>query len=153
MFIFICGGQGQNMPFMILFHFQFIFRHVEHWWSSLLSLVWSLYLYPPWGWSALTLETEAISPKANLRLVVAFFLSLQVSTIFTLLLLCTFVHSHQPPNNDTCTIIKYIGYWYYYMNYYINISSTGLCIIVATSWYASRVIADFNDPFFGGIRW
>ncbi|XP_056599794.1 claudin 15-like a [Triplophysa dalaica] len=28
----------------------------------------------------------------------------------------------------------------------------GLCSIVATSWYASRVIADFNDPFFGGIR-
>ncbi|KAI7810135.1 claudin 15-like a [Triplophysa rosa] len=28
----------------------------------------------------------------------------------------------------------------------------GLCAIVATSWYASRVISDFNDPFFGGIR-
>lgn len=28
----------------------------------------------------------------------------------------------------------------------------GLCIIVATSWYASRVISDFYDPFFGGIK-
>ncbi|XP_034534535.1 claudin 15-like a [Notolabrus celidotus] len=28
----------------------------------------------------------------------------------------------------------------------------GLCCMIAVSWYAFRVVQDFNDPFFGGVR-
>ncbi|XP_034534530.1 claudin-15-like, partial [Notolabrus celidotus] len=27
----------------------------------------------------------------------------------------------------------------------------GLCCMIAVSWYAFRVVQDFNDPFFGGV--
>ncbi|XP_029931029.1 claudin 15-like a [Myripristis murdjan] len=29
---------------------------------------------------------------------------------------------------------------------------SGLCTMVAVSWYASRVVEDFNNPFFGGVK-
>ncbi|KAM4604714.1 claudin 15-like a [Polymixia lowei] len=29
---------------------------------------------------------------------------------------------------------------------------SGLCTMVAVSWYATRVVEDFNDPFFGGVK-
>ncbi|XP_067309295.1 claudin 15-like a [Pseudorasbora parva] len=28
----------------------------------------------------------------------------------------------------------------------------GLCTIVAVSWYAAQIVAEFNDPFYGGVR-
>lgn len=28
----------------------------------------------------------------------------------------------------------------------------GLCCLVAVSWYASRVVQDFYDPFTGGMK-
>lgn len=28
----------------------------------------------------------------------------------------------------------------------------GLCCMIACSWYAYRVVQDFNDPFYGGVR-
>jgi len=28
----------------------------------------------------------------------------------------------------------------------------GVCTLVAVSWYASRVVEDFNNPFFGGVK-
>ncbi|XP_074545285.1 claudin 15-like a [Halichoeres trimaculatus] len=28
----------------------------------------------------------------------------------------------------------------------------GFCCMIAVSWYAWRVVQDFNDPFFGGVR-
>ncbi|XP_030607863.1 claudin 15-like a [Archocentrus centrarchus] len=28
----------------------------------------------------------------------------------------------------------------------------GVCCMIAVSWYAARVIHDFNDPFYGGMR-
>ncbi|TRY83661.1 hypothetical protein DNTS_027959 [Danionella cerebrum] len=30
---------------------------------------------------------------------------------------------------------------------------SGLCVLVAVSWYAARVIQEFNDPFYGGTRY
>ncbi|KAM3866332.1 claudin 15-like a [Diretmus argenteus] len=29
---------------------------------------------------------------------------------------------------------------------------SGLCTMVAVSWYATRVVEDFNNPFFGGVK-
>ncbi|TRY95444.1 hypothetical protein DNTS_032472 [Danionella cerebrum] len=29
---------------------------------------------------------------------------------------------------------------------------SGLCAMVGVSWYAGRVVAEFNDPFFGGVK-
>nr|URX57492.1 claudin 15c [Lateolabrax maculatus] len=29
---------------------------------------------------------------------------------------------------------------------------SGLCCMIAVSWYAYRVVQDFNNPFFGGVR-
>jgi len=29
---------------------------------------------------------------------------------------------------------------------------SGLCTMVAVSWYASQVVEDFNNPFFGGVK-
>lgn len=31
--------------------------------------------------------------------------------------------------------------------------SAGLCCLVAASWYAARVVNDFNDPFYGGMKY
>lgn len=28
----------------------------------------------------------------------------------------------------------------------------GLCTMVAVSWYAARIVAEFNDPFYGGVK-
>ncbi|XP_048043589.1 claudin 15-like a isoform X2 [Chanodichthys erythropterus] len=28
----------------------------------------------------------------------------------------------------------------------------GICTMVAVSWYAARVVAEFNDPFYGGVK-
>ncbi|XP_017214719.2 claudin 15-like b isoform X2 [Danio rerio] len=30
---------------------------------------------------------------------------------------------------------------------------SGLCVIVAVSWYAARVVQEFNDPFYGGTKY
>ncbi|XP_058483530.1 claudin 15-like a [Solea solea] len=29
---------------------------------------------------------------------------------------------------------------------------SGLCVLIACSWYAYRVVQDFNNPFYGGVR-
>ncbi|XP_056613635.1 claudin 15-like b isoform X2 [Triplophysa dalaica] len=29
---------------------------------------------------------------------------------------------------------------------------SGLCVLVAVSWYAARVVQEFNDPFYGGTK-
>lgn len=54
---------------------------------------------------------------------------------------------------QTISITMYSCLIYLILNYYVKFFPTGLCTIVATAWYASRVIADFNNPLFGGIRW
>ncbi|XP_043114275.1 claudin 15-like b isoform X2 [Puntigrus tetrazona] len=30
---------------------------------------------------------------------------------------------------------------------------SGLCVMVAVSWYAARVVQEFNDPFYGGTKY
>lgn len=47
---------------------------------------------------------------------------------------------------------KYFVLLYYQ---YLDVSSfcvTGLCCMIAVSWYAYRVVQDFYDPFAGGTR-
>lgn len=47
--------------------------------------------------------------------------------------------------------LKYQTYSHVHM--FCLFSLSGLCVMVAVSWYAARIVQEFSDPFYGGTKW